>query len=37
MKLKVILLSLLASCCVFAQKSDIWTYFYDDEEYLFRL
>lgn len=35
MKLKVIFLSLLASCSVFAQKSDIWTYFYDDEEYLF--
>ena len=35
MKLKVFFLSLLASCSVFAQKSDIWTYFYDDEEYLF--
>ena len=35
MKLKIIFLSLLAFCNVFAQKSDIWTYFYDDEEYLF--
>ena len=35
MKLKIIFLSLLVFCNVFAQKSDIWTYFYDDEEYLF--
>ena len=35
MKLKVFFLSLLASCSVFAQKSDIWTSFYDNEEYLF--
>ena len=35
MKLKIIFLSLLASCSVFAQKSDIWTSFHDKEGYLF--